>query len=53
MYNMLNTNNPVVAQMIQNEKEMYIANQVIRLLHSEKLTKSEYERIINIVKERV
>lgn len=53
MYGMLNQNNPVVQQMIQGEKEAYIANKITSILISENLTKAESERVIKNVMGRV
>lgn len=53
MYGMLNQSNPVVQQMIQGEKEAYIANKIASILISENLTKAESERVIKNVMDRV
>ncbi len=53
MYTMLNNNNPIVKQTVQHDKEVYIANQIVRLLRSEKLTSTECDNVIKMAKERV
>lgn len=52
-YNMLNNNNLIVQQMIQHDKETYMANKILHILYSEDLTNVEIDRIINMVKKRM
>lgn len=53
MYSISNQDNPVVQQMIQDEKETYIANCLIRIIMAENLNDDECERVLAIVRERV
>lgn len=45
--------NSIEQQMIQHEKESYIADHITKRLLSEKCTKQEYRNILKIIEERL
>ena len=45
--------NPIEQQMIQHEKESYIADHITKRLLCEKCTQQEYRNILKIVEERI